>query len=352
MRKAYLILAHHQPALLARLVDRLLDSDAHVFVHIDRRADIRPFHEALRRTANGWLSSNLHFARDRRKVAYFGFTTVEATLSLMKQASDLGGFSYYSLLSGADYPIKPRSEIRDFFSGQDTEYIAYWLLSDRPSWQHKIEHYFLTDHIPIRNLRRPRLRNFWKLPRTIPYLYWVTFFRQRHRFPKRTYPFHNLNPYGGSQWWSLTHGCVKFVLDYAVQHPEVLKFYRYTECPDEMFFQTIVMNSKFAEKAVNFELYRKWSRETPPENKTDETRLPEDSFNFRYIDWTGPYGGERGYPYILDERDFDQLRETQCLFARKFDLEKSAKLLDRIDTELLGDSVESSNDATERAEKP
>jgi hypothetical protein len=253
----------------------------------------------------------------------------------MRQAAAFGRFSYHTLLSGADYPIKSREAIRDFFEGRATELLAYWRLEDRPSWKHKVEHYFLTDHVPIRRLKRPTLRNAWRLPRTFRYYFWTTFFRHRDRFPKRRYPLPELPPYGGSQWWSLTDGCVRFVLDYVAAHPEVARFYRYTECPDELFFQTIVMNSRFAEKAANHERYQAWSAR-PPEEKTDATRLPEPSFNYRYIDWSAGYGSKRGYPAILDDRDFEALRDSSCLFARKFDPERSAKLLVRIDEELLG----------------
>jgi hypothetical protein len=127
-----------------------------------------------------------------------------------------------------------------------------------------------------------------------------------------------------------------YVLGRIVEQPELARFYRFTERPDEMFFQTIIMNSPFAPRAANYERYRRWSAETPIEEKTDESRIPEGSFNLRYIDWSGPYRGERGYPYILDDRDFESLRASACLFARKFHTERSATVLDRIDSELLG----------------
>jgi hypothetical protein len=344
MSIAYLVLAHTQPALLARLVDRLLDEDVHVFVHIDRRSDIKPFHAALAGTESRWRG-HLHWARDRRKVAYFGFSTVEATLSLMKQATAFQRFATYSLLSGADYPIKSRSHIRAVLANTDTEHIVYWKLEDRPSWQHKIEHYFLTDYIPVRNLKRPSLRQFWRVGDAFRYYYWRAFYYHRYSLPKRKFPFYNLVPYGGSQWWSLTHDCVAYILEHVATHPELVRFYRYTECPDEMFFQTIVMNSRFAAKAANYEAYRKWSSETPASEKTDASRIPESSFNLRYIDWSGHYRDERGYPFILDDRDFPALSASHCLFARKFDLQRSASLLDRIDEELLQGAGADSNAA-------
>ncbi|HSK21318.1 MAG TPA: beta-1,6-N-acetylglucosaminyltransferase [Longimicrobiales bacterium] len=146
-----------------------------------------------------------------------------------------------------------------------------------------------------------------------------------------------LEPYGGSQWWSRTHDCVEYTLSFVEENPDFVRFYRFTECPDEMFFQT-VMNSLLASRAANYQLYREWSGSTPEGEKTDQSRIPEDTFNLRYIAWTGPYGGERGYPSILDERDFCRLRDSHCLLARKFDPQKSAKLMAQIDAQLLNEA--------------
>jgi hypothetical protein len=49
------------------------------------------------------------------------------------------------------------------------------------------------------------------------------------------------------------------------------------------------------------------------------------------VDWSR----ERESPAILDERDWEVLRDSPDLFARKFDSRISAHLLDRIDCELL-----------------
>ncbi|WP_375390832.1 hypothetical protein [uncultured Sphingomonas sp.] len=47
-----MILAHHEPAMLARLVDRLQHPDVFFVVHIDARSNQRPFRTALSRHAN------------------------------------------------------------------------------------------------------------------------------------------------------------------------------------------------------------------------------------------------------------------------------------------------------------
>jgi len=337
MKLAYLILAHHQPLLLARLVDRLLERGVHAFVYIDGRSDIRPFREACFALDNPWLGENLHFVEDRRKIAYMGFSMVEAVLRLMDRAATSERFKYYTLLSGVDYPVKPREVIRDFFAEANQELIVYWKLADRPSWLHKVEYYYFCDWIPVRGLLPPKLSHIRKASRYLPYVYWKTFRKHRDRFPKRRFPFPGVEPYGGSQWWSLTHEAVQFVLEFVREQPNFSRFYRFTHSPDEMFFQTILLNSELGEKAIHFERYHRWSIETPYEEKTDTGRIPEESFNMRYIDWSGPpSGAPRGYPAVLDESDFESLRGTSSLFARKFDQHTSSRLLDRIDRSLLG----------------
>ncbi len=82
-------------------------------------------------------------------------------------------------------------------------------------------------------------------------------------------------------------------------------------------------------------MYIEWSTSTSKEDKLAEDKmLPEDSFNLRYIDWSSSWN-ERGYPVVLDERDLENLRVSKDLFARKFDVEKSAGLLELINQELL-----------------
>lgn len=44
MAHAIVILAHHLPSQLARLIDRVTGPEDHVWLHIDARADVAAFH--------------------------------------------------------------------------------------------------------------------------------------------------------------------------------------------------------------------------------------------------------------------------------------------------------------------
>lgn len=78
-------------------------------------------------------------------------------------------------------------------------------------------------------------------------------------------------------------------------------------CADELFLQTIIMNSPFRNNLVNDSL--------------------------RYIDW------ERGKPYTFIDEDYNILMASNKLFARKFDYKKSPKIVDHIFSELQSDQI-------------
>jgi Core-2/I-Branching enzyme len=322
-RLAYLILVHERPVQLARLVNAL-DGDASTFhVHVDAKVDLATFRRPFEHRPN------VHFVDDRVAGQWMGFSLVAATLKLLRQAQQLG-FDYCTLLSGADYPIKSGAERASFFARADKEYLSFWRLVDRPSWLHKVSYYYSIDAIPIAGWSRNREPAFWRR------YFWGRFFKYQKHFPKRKF-LKDLTAYGGSGWWSLSSGCVNHVLDYVDAHPEFVRFYRYTASPDEMFFQTIILNSPWAARVEGFDAYQRWSAERTGRGleREDSEMLSEELFNQRYIDWSGEVSGERERPAILDQRDWQRIVASPSLFARKFDPERSADLLDRIDHEIL-----------------
>jgi hypothetical protein len=164
-------------------------------------------------------------------------------------------------------------------------------------------------------------------------------FRDRHRrigrpietvlnrvLPERAF-LPGMTPYFGSQWWAFTHDCVAHILSFIDTHRRYVDFYRFTGTPDEMFFHTIVLNSPFAQRTNTLVTPTKWdSLDTP---------VPEAGDHLKYIDWSL----SREQPAILDERDFEPLRNSSLPFARKFTSARSSGLVEKINRELLGLAV-------------
>lgn len=117
--------------------------------------------------------------------------------------------------------------------------------------------------------------------------------------------FRGLKPYGGSQWWMITFASAKFIVDFVKKNPRIIKFFKRTILSDEMFFQTLVLNSPNASNVINN--------------------------NYRLIIWpeSGPH------PYIFTKEDFDLIKESNKLFARKFDSIVNKEIFDLIDQNIL-----------------
>lgn len=316
MRHAYLVLAHQDGPALRRLVRALRHDGVRFYVHVDARAD-----PAVAAAVRGEPDVALV---PPMRVNYKAYSMVEATLRLVRAAM-AEGFDYYSLISGTDYPVQPNAHIERVLARSGQQYLSFWRLEDRPSWQHKVQYHYPTEWISQRNPREA-------LPR---WVFWAAFRRVRRLAPKRRHPT-PFTPYGGSQWWSLTHDCVQDVLTTLDKHPDLARFYRTTESPDEMLFQTIVLNGPLASSVHGYDRYQQWREITRPWQRVpvaQEKRrmLPDEVMNLRYIDWTGELTGEREAPAVLDDRDLSALLRTDCLIARKFDSVRSASLLDALD---------------------
>lgn len=68
-----------------------------------------------------------------------------------------------------------------------------------------------------------------------------------------------LKYYFGSQWWCINCDFAGYILNYIKVHPEYIKFFKKTSCPDESFFQTLLMNSEFAFSRREYLHYIDWS---------------------------------------------------------------------------------------------
>jgi hypothetical protein len=308
---AYLILAHERPNQLARLV-RALDCDGVVFfIHIDGKVDARPFLDAL---PPGPRVIYLD-AAERVKVHWSGYSTVVATLNLLKAAMGSGSsFGRYALLSGSDFPIKPRETIRDALLGTRTEFIridhridvtADELFANRVKYIHLYDHpWFNPRTTPSRKLLAAAERALRLVP--------------RGEFPK-------IELYQGSAWWALTGECVEQVFGYMREHPEYEAFHRHTCTPDEIFFHSIVAASPSRTRM---------SHDFEAADRDIEVVYDWDDHASHFIDWVTP-GIE--LPKVLDIGDLERIRRSGAMFARKFREPASTGLIEALE-EIVGSS--------------
>ncbi|PSV23004.1 beta-1,6-N-acetylglucosaminyltransferase [Photobacterium kishitanii] len=316
MKIAYLITVHDNPKQLSLLISKIKSDFSDIFIHVDKKCNIDDFKNDL--VLNELYDSNVIFIRDRISVEWMGFSQVQSTLNLINYSMTHDDYKYFVFLSGSDYPLKSNKDIYDLFLNSNKEYLSFWKIEDRPSWKHKIEYYYPIDKIGIRNWKSNYKKNVFS------FIYWGGFFSFRKFAKKRKY-FPDIIPYGGSGWWMLTKDCCKYILDYVSSNKSFVSYYKYTHAPDEMFFQTIIMNSEYNKNVNMFNDYLSWSSVTSIEDKLKEnTMLSEQAFNLRYVDWSGRKGQ---FPVVLDTDDYKKMINSNCIFARKFSLEESGGLI-------------------------
>lgn len=323
MKIAYLFIAHNHPALLAGTIAKLNSENALFYIHIDLKSDQVLFAKALL-----GIDAKIEFVQARQSIYWMGYSMVAASLELMRlaRASTLEAaihVDYFVLLSGMDYPIKTNKEIeRTLSESRGTNYLMFWRLEDLPDWLHKVQQY----HYLNSKWHNQRVAHVFFGKVQLPFHRVERIRRFLHRFlPKRQVP-RDLVPYGGSQWWMLTSEAVEYTLDFLENAPEVETFFRFTHSPDELVMQTILMNSPFRDSIHGREHYDRfidaWKNDGDADFVTDRAR----NFNLRFIDWEP----NREFPSVLDERDYQAIKTSACLFARKFDPVRSQKLIELI----------------------
>lgn len=288
MRIAYILSAYKYPEQLARLLGRLRSDAANIFIHVDKKTASDVYDQMVNGTKH---LSNVYFLR-RHRCDWGGFGHVQATLEGINEIFQRKiSFDYAILLTGQDYPIKSEAQIKESLLHNEGKSFMEHFPMPSDDWEHggmgRVERW----HIRIFN------RHF-------------VFPKNDNRWIKRKFP-KGFRPYGGSSYWCLSRACIEYIYQFIQKNPSFVRFFNYVDVPDEIFFQTILMNSPLAGEIVNDDL--------------------------RYIEWKDP---DSGSPSILEMCDFEKMVSSSKFFARKFDMRVDAQVLDLIDQQILKGAVE------------
>ena len=178
----------------------------------------------------------------RHRSQWGGFGHVRATLKGIDHfvGSEVP-FDYAVLLTGQDYPLRPPAEIARFLGESGgRSYMRHVALPWEP-WGSRGGLDRIED---------------WHV---------ITYRRLHLALPLRRRLPGGLEPYGGSAYWCLSSTLVHFVHGFLSENPDYVRFFEHVFVPDEIFFQTIIMNSELRDTVENDDLrYLDWSREPAP----------------------------------------------------------------------------------------
>ncbi|MBU4537186.1 MAG: beta-1,6-N-acetylglucosaminyltransferase [Weeksellaceae bacterium] len=303
--KNYLILAHHAPNQLQRLIERLQDGESAFFVHVDLKSDISSFTAVI-------SEENVTFIDKRVDCIWADFSQVQATINLIEVVATSGKRGITILLSGQDYPIKSTKYINQYLSVNDTNFFSFLhhrLNPDMVVYRERIKLFKINlsskrdDFIIIGNPLLMSLNNYRRCFKSIlrgkfKLGYLTYLFRKREVF----FPIYGK----GSQWFALQHADMLRMHNYISLNKNALfNFFKDSFCADEIFFHSIILNLDIRCERNNLH-YINWEKKDVP--------LPL-TFTFQDIHY------------------FSKV-EPNKLFARKFD-EENSEVMDWVDKNLI-----------------
>lgn len=283
-KHAYLIIAHNNFYLLEKQLILLDDERNDIYIHIDLKCkdfNFNKFENLVRK-------SNLTFI-DRIDVKWGDCSQVEVELKLLRAATKYH-YEYYHLISGVDLPLKSQNYIHSFF--EENKGIEYVGFVHKQNYQDRVRyfHFFNTrEEFSSMNLNHKLKFILNAISLKIQKLLRV------NRIKK-----YDLKIAKGSNWFSITDEFANYIIN---NKDFILKFCRYSKCADEIFIQTMLINSSF---------YKEWY---------DSYNA---SSNLRLIDW------DRGNPYTFTNEDYNLLIQSDALFARKFSEDKDSNIIDEL----------------------
>lgn len=286
MKHAILITAYKNIDQLIFLIN-CFDDNFTFYVHIDKKSIIEP--------------SLIFDLKNNKKVSYLsrkynvnwgGRDHLLAILDLCKVSVMDKGLSYFHLISGEDFPAKTNDYFCDLFRGSENLNFLESFKLPAPFWKKdnggfdRFSYYNFYDLIDAK--------------KNLKFIEYIVDVQKKYGI-KRHFNWEFENLYAGSTWWSLSRKLIHYVLDFTFQKPLFLRNLRYSFCSEEMYFQTVLLNSPLASEITND--------------------------NLRYIEWEYRNGS---CPPYLDESDLPHIFHSNKLFARKVNKEISNKLKDLV----------------------
>lgn len=293
----YGILAHHDANATIRLIDAL-DEPGHIFViHVDGKEEYETTQVALREYAHNRDHVHLLEHPYRVRVAWGGFSMVNATLQLLQYAFAVNQnhepltFHKFVHLSSSTYPLASNTEIRHRLASfpLDANFLHVVLQPTRPA--KKVWNYFVECDDAVHRI--------YQLPSLQEYTAGVDMFTS-------------------SQWFIISHEFAKYLSDPPPGSfvENFLIYIQHVVVADETFFGTVLRNTEFCHKHHNRNWlhlqFDRWESELPA-GKRDDRKCPM------------PNPDHCGRSPTLMSVDYADLLElSDELFARKVSLLKCA----------------------------
>ncbi|TPV33862.1 beta-1,6-N-acetylglucosaminyltransferase [Paucihalobacter ruber] len=281
MKQAILITAYKNFEHLYEIAN-FFDQRFEIYIHVDKKSE-------LPNKVINELSTlpQVKLVSQKYKVNWGGINHLKCILYLSVEALKNKNINRFHVITGHDYPVKTKDYFISFFeSHQENNYMVYRELPYQ-NWPNggldRLEYYNFYDWI---NAKKHR-------PLIFKLVNWQKKLGIKRKLSKKLPKL-----YGGESYWSLNRKALAYIMEYTKEEPYFLRRMKHSFCSEEIYIQTVLMNSKYANTVVNDSL--------------------------RYIEWSNRNGN---FPANLDRTDLEPILSSNKFFARKFEYPVSQDLL-------------------------
>lgn len=270
MRKiAILVLAHKNIEQVKFFCSQFNEKLYDIYIHLDKK-----YKEEVKSFSSNVFILDPSFRVD---IKWGEFSMVEAMIKLLESSIN-DKYSHYWFVSGQDLILKKSDDIFNDIVQTDYNYINFFEKKYTNKFQYrnnlKFRGYIRSNKLYMKIMRKM----IFKLSNI------TSVFKKKHFF--------------GSQWSLLTSDFVKYLLA-----PNVLEYYmdkfKNRIVPDESYFQTVIMESRFKDKIKDHNLLVIWDKNT-------------------------------NHPRTFTMCDCNLLADTDKHIARKFDYQIDNEIIDKI----------------------
>lgn len=292
----YLVLAHDNLDQIEIITKRLKNKNSNVYVHLDKK--IKNFKKIQ------WIK----YISNRQHIKRWWTKMLKTELIWLKEIFKyMNKNDHIIIISDQCYPIKDTNYIEKYINNLGEKSCIHYMEANNKILNRIFWYYFfdVNFHIPkqIDNLIAKFIALFKKFHKNdrvqmINIIFWEII---SLILPKRISLIKKYKIYRGTSRMVLSYTHIKFILNFieSKEWKNTLKHFDYTVNNDELFFQTILVNYKKNEiinECLWFTIREKWAY----------------SPNFLTID------------------NLEEIKNSNKLFARKFDITKDKKIIEEI----------------------
>jgi len=307
-RHAILIMMHKKPEQVVRLVKYFPADRCVCFIHVDEKAAFpkSQLRDALDQAGEPGKQAVILDTSISGVLACWSL--VEISIALLQAAvayeKEKGiRFDWFRLLSGQDYPLKPFAEYEAYIESEQNEYMGLQFMEEDQHIRDKFARWRNpSPRQKAADAPEHSLQN--KLSIGVSHVYEVAKTRLVGT-PGAYLVKHGFVPAGGPSWWTISHSLVDEILQEYGKNGMITQVIKQTATPEESYIQTVFVNSPLyqGKKTWNLTIANFGRREQPV----------------------------TGHTHPFHKEDFEELMACGDYFARKFDVEEDAEILDLLD---------------------